>query len=165
MNTINAPVRFFTYFFTLLLAFSCDADDHPKGWQVLDLLPYGPAVTIMAPPDAVVKVSELKSSLINDISISGADNYQLQIYFSTSLTNDIAKLKNDQLQIARNTRYFRRIVKEEVAGFVYQSLIDSTETYSFNFTKLQGDMELNFQSGLSGIFTLEEVEMMYQGVK
>ncbi len=158
-------MRFIAYVFAVLFLFSCEPEGHPKGWQVLDLLPYGPAVTIMAPPDAVVKKSELKSSLIKDLTISGKGNYELQIYYGTSLTNDIAKLKNDQLQIVRNKRYFRRIVKEEVAGFIYQSVIDSIETYSFNFTKLQGEMELNFQSGLSSIFTLEEVEMMYEGVK
>ena len=69
------------------------------------------------------------------------------------------------MQIVRNKRYFNRIVKEEIAGFIYQSMIDSVESYSFNFTKLQGDMELNFQSGLSQIFSLEEAELMYEGVK
>lgn len=165
MNTISSSTRFITYIFVVLLIFSCEPEGHPKGWQVFDLLPYGPAVTIMAPPNPTVAESELKSSLITDLTISDDDNYKLQIYYGTSLTNDIARLKNDQLQIARNKRYFRRIVKEEVAGFIYQSLIDSVETYSFNFTKLQGEMEINFQSGLSGIFTLEEIEMMYEGVK
>ena len=165
MNTISSSIRFMTCTFVILLLISCEPEGHPKGWQVLDLLPYGPAVTVMAPPDAVIKESGLTSSILKDLTISGSDNYQLQVYYSNSLTNDIAKLKNDQLQIVRSKRYFRRMLKEEVAGFIYQSLIDSVETYSFNFTKLQGDIELNFQSGLSGIFTLEEVEMMYEGVK
>ena len=155
---------FVLFLFSALIT-SCEPAGHSQGWQPLDLLEHGPAVSIMAPTDAEVKKGSFGSNLMNDLTVKGGDNYNLQIFYGPAITNDIAKLKNDQLQIAQSNRYFKRIVKEEVAGFIYQSMIDSLETYSFNFTKLQGEMELNFQSGMGGIFTLEEAHLMYEGVK
>lgn len=144
---------------------SCAPEGHSKGWQPLDLLAHGPAVSIMAPADAQVKKGQLNSSLLSDLTIKGSDNYDVQLLYSKAISNDLAKLKNDQLEIVRNNRFFKRLVKEEEAGFVYVSMIDTVETYGFRYVKLQGDMELNFQNGLNGIFTLEEAQLMYEGVK
>lgn len=165
MNIVHYPKPFLVLLTLFILASSCQPEGHSKGWQPLDLLAHGPPVTIMAPPNAEVKPGQLHSSIMNDLTIKGTDGYNIQLFYGTAITNDIAKLKNDQLQLVRNKRYFNRLVKEEVAGFIYQSMIDSVESYSFNFTKLQGDMELNFQSGLGSIFSLEEAELMYEGVK
>ncbi|MEZ4985369.1 MAG: hypothetical protein R2795_10090 [Saprospiraceae bacterium] len=149
----------------LLLATGCGSEGHPKGWKPLDLLPYGVATTILAPPDAQVKHGNLSSVLVKDVSIHGGPGYNVQLFYSPATTNDIARLKNDHLQNVKANRYFKKIVKEEVAGFIYQSIIDSTETYGFRFVKLQGDTELNFQSGLGNLFTQEEAELMYEAVK
>ena len=149
----------------LIICFACTPDGHEKGWQPLDLLPHGVPVSIMAPPDAEVKQGKLESVLMKDLTIKGGDNYHVQLFYSPAITNDIAKLKNDQLQIVRDNRYFSRMVKEEVAGFIYQSVIDTVPSFGFNFVKLQGDLELNFQSGMNSLFTQEEAEMMYEAVK
>ena len=102
---------------------------------------------------------------MKDLTIQGSDNYNVQLFYSPAITNDIAKLKNDHLQIVQDNRYFSRIIREEVAGFIYQSVIDSTATYGFRLVKLQGDMELNFQTGMNQLFTQEEAELMYEAVK
>ena len=148
-----------------LICSACTPDGHEKGWQPLDLLPHGVPVSIMAPADAKVKQGKIESVLLKDLTILGEDNYNVQLFYSPAITNDIARLKNDQLQIVRDNRYFSKVVKEEVAGFIYQSVIDTVPSYGFNFVKLQGDLELNFQSGMNQLFTQEEAEMMYEAVK
>ena len=153
---------------SLLLVFfllSCTPEGHVKGWQPLDLLPYGVPVSVLAPPEASVKTGRLHSVLLKDLTIEGGSDYNIQLFYSPAVTNDIARLKNDQVQNVRANRYFQKIVSEEVAGFIYQSMIDSTSSYGFRFVKLQGDLELNFQTGMSHLFSLEEVQLMYEAVK
>ena len=159
------PYTLLYAFVFLVLSSSCTPDGHEKGWQPLDLLPHGVPVSIMAPPDAKVQTGNLQSVLLKDLTIQGGEDYHIQLFYSPAITNDIARLKNDQLQIVQDSRYFSRVVKEEVAGFIYQSVIDSTATYGFRFVKLQGDLELNFQTGMNQLFTQEEAEMMYEAVK
>ncbi len=144
---------------------NCSADGHVRGWQPLDLLPYGVSVSVLAPPDAEVKVGSLKSALVSDLTIKGGSDNSIQRFYGPAITNDIAHLKNEHMENVRDNRYFKKIVKEEVAGFIYQSMIDSTATYGFRFVKLQGDQELNFQTGLGALFSLEDVQLMYEAVK
>jgi hypothetical protein len=155
-----------TALFALVLLWSaCQPEGHPKGWQPLDLLPYGAPLTIMAPPDAEVRQGRLKSNLYKDVSIHGGDDFNIQLFMATALTNDIARLKNEQLTIVQRNPYFRRIVREDAAGFIYQMMIDSTPSFGFRFIKIQGDGEYTFQTGMSSIFTQEEAQMMYEAVK
>ncbi len=157
----------FTAFCLFLVFFlsNCSSDGHVRGWQPLDLLPYGVAVSVLAPPDAVVKTGSLKSALVSDLTIKGGSDYSIQLFYGPAITNDIARLKNEHMENVRGNRYFKKIVKEEVAGFIYQSVIDSIATYGFRFVKLQGDQELNFQTGLGALFSLEDVQLMYEAVK
>jgi len=105
MNMIQQHLKTtFTLFFLFFMLTNCEPSGHSKGWQPLDLLTYGPAVSIMAPANAVVKKGQLGSSLMNDLTVKGDDNYSLQIFYGPAITNDIAKLKNDQLQIAQSKR-------------------------------------------------------------
>ncbi|PSR10335.1 MAG: hypothetical protein DA408_11120 [Bacteroidetes bacterium] len=160
--------RFVPVIPSLLLVFfmlSCSPEGHVKGWQPLDLLPYGVPVSVLAPPEAAVKIGRLNSALLKDLTIEGGADYNIQLFYSPAVTNDIARLKNDLLQNVRANRYFRKIVSEEVAGFIYQSMIDSTASYGFRFVKLQGDLELNFQTGMSHLFSLEDAQLMYEAVK
>lgn len=165
---MNAIPRCLTAAFFLLFIFAitnCTPDGHVRGWQPLDLLSYGVPVSILAPPEAIVKPGKLKSALINDLTIKGGSDYSIQLFYGPAVTNDIARLKNEHVENVRANRYFHKIVREEVAGFIYQSMIDSTATYGFRFVKLQGDQELNFQTGLGALFTLEDVQLMYEAVK
>ena len=158
---------FFAAFCLFMVFFlgNCSADGHVRGWQPLDLLPYGVAVSVLAPPDAVVKTGNLKSALMSDLTIKGGSDYSIQLFYGPAITNDIARLKNEHMENVRGNRYFNKIVKEEVAGFIYESVIDSIATYGFRFVKLQGDQELNFQTGLGALFTLQDVQLMYEAVK
>ena len=154
--------------FCLFLVFflnNCSDGGHPRGWQPLDLLPHGVSVSVLAPPGAVVKTGNLNSALVSDLTIKGGSDYSIQLFYGPAITNDIARLKSDHLENVRGNRYFNKIVNEEVAGFIYQSMIDSIATYGFRLVKLQGDQELNFQTGLGALFTLEDVQLMYEAVK
>ena len=148
-----------------LILWACQPEGHPKGWQPLDLLQYGAPVSVLAPPSANVTKGKLSSALFQDLSINGGDDYQVQLFHATAMTNDIAKLKNDQLENVKTNRYFNRVVKEDASGFIYQMVIDSIAAYGFRLVKIQGDMELTFQNGMNKIFDLKEVEMMYEAVK
>ncbi len=156
-------------FLLLALAFSliyaCDTDSHPRGWQPLNLMEYGAPVSVLAPTKAEVKKGKMESKLVNDLSIYGGDNYQIQLFYAVAITNDIARIKNDQMEIVKTNRYFHRIVREDVAGFIYEMRMDTVPNYGFQFIKLQGDTELTFQSGMNKIFELEDIEMMYDAVK
>lgn len=165
MNTLVRPLAT-SFLLILFFVFSaCTPEGHERNWQPLDLTSYGAPISVLAPTDAVIKTGSLKSVLLKDLTIQGGDHYDIQLFYSPAVTNDIAKLKNDNLQNAQSNRYFRKIVREEVAGFIYQSVIDTTETYGFHFTKLQGDLEFNFQTGLGKLFSLEDVQLMYEAVK
>ena len=62
--------------------------------------------------------------------------------------------------------YFSKIVKDEPAGFNYETKVDSTtQIFNFRYIQLKGDKEYIFQTGLIGRFTLEQVERMYEAVK
>jgi hypothetical protein len=119
----------------------------------------------MAPPEAEVKKGKLNSMLVSDLTIKGGSDYSIQLFFGPAVTNDIARLKNEHLENVRANRYFRKIVREDAAGFIYESLIDSTKTYGFRYVKLQGDQEQNYQTGLGALFSLDDVQLMYEAVK
>ena len=144
---------------------ACAPDGHPKGWQPLDLMGEGVPVTVLAPPDTDVKPGGLESTLLKDLTLDGGEEYNVQLFYATATTNDIAKLKNDLLQSVKRNRYFQRVVREDVAGFIFENRIDTIPSFGFRFVKLQGDLELNFQSGYNQLFTLEEAESMYEAVK
>jgi len=165
MNKLFRPLGITFLLGVAFIFHSCTPDGHERNWQPVDLTSYGAPLSILAPTDAVIKSGSLKSALLKDLTIKGGDDYNIQLFYSPAITNDIAKLKNDHLQNVQSNRYFRKIVREEVAGFIYQSVIDTTETYGFHFTKLQGDLEFNFQTGMSTLFSLEDVQMMYEAVK
>jgi hypothetical protein len=158
------PAVVATVFMLCLLA-TCAPDGHPKGWQPLDLMGQGVPLTVLAPPDTEIKPGGWESTLLQDLTLDGGEEYNVQLFYTTATSNDIAKLKNDLLQSVKRSRYFQRVVKEDVAGFIYENRIDTIPSFGFRLVKLQGDLEVNFHSGYNQIFTLEEVESMYEAVK
>jgi len=165
MNTRLSLLLIAATVLTFGLLPACGPDGHPLGWQPLDLMSEGVPVTVLAPIGTKVKPGGLESILLKDLTLDGGEGYHIQLFYSPATSNDIAKLKNELLQSVKRNRYFQRIVKEDVAGFIYESRIDTLPSYGFRFVKIQGDLELNFQSGFNQIFTLEEVERMYEAVK
>lgn len=150
---------------SLGLFFACQQEAKEE-WKPLDLLQYGVPITIMAPDSAKVNADDLGGGLIKDITIKGEEDYSIQLYASAAETNDIAKIKADQLAEVKANRYFSKIINEEEAGFIYETAIDSNNiNYSFRYIQLKGDLECVFQTGLVGSFTQEEAQKMYEAVK
>ncbi|MEM6771812.1 MAG: hypothetical protein AAF597_14610, partial [Bacteroidota bacterium] len=106
------------------------------------------------------------SGIMQDVTIkSPEDNYSVQVLGSRAATNDMAKLKAEQLDLVRSNRYFERIVTEEPDGFIFENKIDSTAIFGFRYIIYQGDQEFVFQNGLEGTFSLADIEAMYAAVK
>lgn len=144
---------------------ACNQEPKAEAWKPLNLLEQtGLPITIQAPDSAEVKMSDL--GILKDVTVKKGDDYYIQIYAGSAETNDIARIKADKLTDVKSNRYFSKIVKEEDAGFIYETQIDSSNiNYGFRYAQVKGDMEYIFQTGLIGTFDLNEVERMYEAVK
>ena len=148
---------------SLLLA-SC-AKDSASDWSELDLTAYSLPVKIMAPDSAKV-VSSNFSSIMQDVTVkSEADEYSVQILASQASTNDMTRLKAEQLELVRDNRYFSKVVREEDNGFIFENQIDSTSIFGFRYIIYQGDKEFVFQNGFDATYGQEAIEAMYAAVQ
>ncbi len=147
----------------LLGLFPACQQDPAAQLKPLNLLEYGLPVTILAPDSAEVKQNDL--GFIKDVTVRKGEDFSLQIFASESTTNDLSRIKADQLSEVKANPYFAEIVREEEDGFIYKLMVDSLPNYGFRHFRIQGDLELIFQTGLLGTFSLEEVELMYQAVQ
>ncbi len=139
--------------------------DGPEGYTDLDLTTYNIPVTISAPDSATVTSGNL-SGLMQDVTISSpANRYAVQVLASDATTNDMARLKAEELELVRGNRYFERIVEEEPQGFIFENKIDTTSAYGFRYIVYRGDREFVFQNSFDGVFSLPEVSKMYESVK
>ena len=150
--------------FTFALFFIQCQQDQKAALKPLDLLEWGIPITVMAPDSANVKTMDL-GGVLKDVTIKGENNYSIQIYATTASTTDVARVKANQLAEVKTNRYFSKIIEEEMDGFVYENVVDSSNYYGFRHIRIQGDMEYIFQTGLIGSFTLEEVKNMYEAVQ
>jgi len=157
-------MRYVAIFALLFSLFACTGEPAPE-WKPLDLTKHNVPVTIAAPDSARVKATNL-SGIMQDVTITSPDDrYAVQVLASQASTNDMARLKSEQLQLVRDNRYFASVVREEPQGFVFQNKIDTTSIYGFRYIIYQGDQEFVFQNSFSGTFNLAEVEAMYAAVK
>ena len=155
-------MRILSLLFVLFCGASCGTE---PTYQPLDLTAYDVPVTITAPDSATVVAGKL-SGMIDDIIIkSEPDRYAVQILASRANTNDMARLKADELEFVRDNRYFERIVSEEESGFIFENKIDSTSAYGFRYIIYRGDREIVFQNTFDGVYNLEETQRMYDSVK
>ena len=157
-------LRLIALVYLLITLLACGGDDGTT-YRALDLTEYNIPVTIQAPDSARVVAGKLGGN-IEDVTVrSPTDRYAVQILASTARTNDMARLKADELEAVRDNRYFERIVTEEPAGFVFENKIDTTSAYGFRYIVYQGDRVIVFQNSFDGVYTLPEVESMYNSVK
>lgn len=148
----------------VLFCFACQSDGS-GGWSERSLLQYNIPVSIMAPDSAKVKTSNM-SGVMQDVTITDSvENYAIQILASQAYTQDLARIKGDQIELVRDNPYFMRIVTEETDGFIYENRIDSTSTFGFRYVIFKGDTEIIVQNAMGRIFTEEEVTDMYKAVK
>lgn len=129
-----------------------------------DLMKHGMPIKIMAPANPVVEASDM--GIMKDVTVKGEGNYFLQITSGISATTDIAALKAQQLSEVKNALFFDEIIEEDENGFIYRKKISEDRiNHDFRYIKIQGDQEYMFQVGLTGQYSLEDVQSMYASVK
>ena len=158
--------RIFLYLAFPIFVCTCGlAEESRDGYAELSLMRYNVPFTIQAPDSAKVVSSSL-SGVMKDVTIkSPADRFDVQILSSRASTNDMARLKSEQLDAVRDNRYFNRIVSEEANGFIFENKIDSSSLYGFRYIRYANDQEFVFQNSLGGSYTEEEIRKMYEAVK
>lgn len=156
----------FSFFLGICFLFvlACQTGDKKSALVPLDLMQYGVPLTIQAPDSAEVKTMDM--GFMKDVTIKKNGDYYVQIYASQANTTDVVKILAQQLKEVKDNRYFSKIIREEDAGFIYETAIESLNiSYGFRHVRIQGDNEFIFQTGLIGTFSLEDVEYMFDSVK
>lgn len=144
------------------LATSCNTEKAPE-LKPLNLLSYGFPITIMAPDSA--KVEKSLGGIIEELTIEGGGNYGLLVQSSMATITDVEKIKEDELQLAKDGKYFSKVLQEDPAGFLYETAIDSINvSYEFLYVKVQGDKEYKFRTPYTGSFTEEEAKRIYESL-
>jgi hypothetical protein len=147
----------------LLILVSCRKDPSAD-FVDLDLLSYGMPLVIKAPANADIKKMDLV--YMKDITVMGGNDYNVQIFEAEATTHDEQVVKARLLNEVKANPYFYGIVREDPAGFIYESHVDSNYVnYGFRYIRIQADKEYVFQQGLRGKFSLESVEAMYDAVQ
>ena len=153
-------------FFLVLIVLSIGAceSEAVKTWNELDLMVHGLPISIHAPDSA--KVKNNSTGMIKDITVTKGNDYDIQIFASPITSASLSALKSAQVEEVKANRYFTKMLTEEENGFIYENAIDSsTVYYGFRYVHYQADLEYIFQQSLSGIFSKEAAEKMYESVK
>lgn len=149
----------------ILVLFSCQQDS-ASAYQPKSLLEYGVPVTVMAPDSVEVE----KEDWIVQQSISlrnEKEGYFVQIWMRQAPTADISALKAEKMAAVKQEDGFSRIVQDDPDGFIFERAVDTaTVNFDFRYIQVKGDMEYTYQTDLTTeLFSLEDVERMYQAVK
>lgn len=154
-------------FFSVILIFSfllggCKSEKK-SDLPTLDLMSYGVPISIKAPEGAEVIAEDF--GIMKDVTVKGEGNYFVQISGSLATELDLAKIKQEQLDLVKEGPFFSKIVEDYENGFVFEKKVDSRVNYDFRYIKLQGDDLYIYQTGMMGKFSEEEVKGMYESVK
>ncbi|MBK8656123.1 MAG: hypothetical protein IPN20_19900 [Haliscomenobacter sp.] len=158
---------FFGLLFFLFAFAACtgNKEDGPN-WPVLDLMPHGFPIAVIAPDSA--RVSVTKVGAIEDVTVinEGTERYSVQIYVQPVITSDMAELKANQINEVKSNPDFRQILEEDEQSFVYSlNQPNGTTVYSFRYVHLQADKEYVFTTGFNEAFTMEEAKRLLQAVR
>ena len=161
MNIKN--MKKISFILCIFLIVAACKKDVKTDWKPMDLLQYSVPITILAPDSVDVNAQNL-GGVIQDVTLK-APGYSIQIYGTSLETNDLARLKSEQLNEVKGNRFFSRIVQEEENGFIYESVIDTIANYSFRYILPRGDKLYTFQTGIVETYSLPEAKKLYQAVK
>ena len=122
-----------------------------------DLIDYGISLSVNAPKSATL----LQPSSGSEVwIIDTTSNFEIQIKKALSLTNDLTKVKEEELSLVKSTTGFSKIIKETENGFVFEENFDET-SYDFRYFVVQGDHKFIFQKIFTSNPSLEEVEQIF----
>jgi hypothetical protein len=130
----------------------------------LDLMSHGMPIVILAPENPEVKTMDLL--MTKDLTVIKGDDYNVQIFESEADSRDVGVIKTRLLGEIQRNPYFYAVVRDDLAGFIYESRVDSNYiNFGFRHVRIQGDKEFVFQQGLRGKFTREAIVAMYEAVQ
>ncbi|NND34303.1 MAG: hypothetical protein HKN76_17090, partial [Saprospiraceae bacterium] len=89
----------------------------------------------------------------------------LQIFSSKVGSQNLETAMKDLKQSVEEGIYFSKFMLEESDGFVFELMIDTLVNYDFRHLKIQGDNEYLFQAGMSGYYSQDQIEQLYQIAK
>jgi len=147
----------------LFLVFTSCKQDNVAPLEPLDLTLYELPITIQAPLEAEVKSTTL--GYIKDVSIEKGKDFNVQIFASDVRTNNVQNIKQELQQEVERQIYYDTVVEDYEDGFIYRTVVDSSESYGFRHVIVRGDYEIIFQQGLAGTFNLDAVQRMYQAIQ
>jgi len=156
-------MRIFLYILITLIVSACKENtvsNTQKG--NLSLLKYGIAFEIMAPDDAQTR--SISQGVQNNVSINNGKDYDVQVLMTDAISRDIEKLKAQKKLDLLSNPYFKKVVEEIDHGFIYEKQYEDEKGYDFYLVKIQGNHELSFQCGSSGIYTEKQVQNMVKSV-
>ncbi len=148
------------FLLALVTMIACQTGGEDINWVDQDLLEYGVPITIQMPDSADIKVMDW--GVQKDITVIGEDWYNLQVFSSRASTHNKSKLKTELLSAVQQGSYFSEVTLDEEDGFIFEMQIDTLLNYDFRHVKIQGDQEYVFQAGMSGTYTREQVEKLYE---
>jgi len=150
---------------TVILA-GCTSSGAPGSWKEHNLLQYDLPVRIMGPDSVKVTASNLLFQ--KDVTIEGVleDGYGVQVFSSSTSSQDATKIKAEELAATKEHRFFKELIQDDAQGFIYSTEIDSANTYhQFKYVKVQGANEYLFQSLSGRKYDLDDVKKMYEAVQ
>lgn len=143
--------------------FASCTGDKAAALKPLDLLSYGFPVTIMAPDSADVEKSSM--GIIDEVTIAGKGNYGMLVQSSMVTLTDEKAIKQSEMDMVKDGRYFSKVIKENEKGFMYETVIDSVNfNYEFFYVRIQGDKEFIFRTPYDHSFTEDEVARVYDSL-
>lgn len=142
-------------FFTIFLLTACNSENVKTA--EFDLIKYGISLTVTAPQNAVITQLSNNSEVW---IVDSTSNFQIQIRKALTLTNDVIKVKEEELELVKSTTGFSKIINEQDNGFVFEENFDET-AYDFRYFVVQGDNKYIFQKIFTSNPSLEEVEQIF----
>ena len=156
--------RILLFVSSVFLLSACSNTSNQLELVSLDLSPYGIPFSVMAPDSAIVKEDD--SFISKDVTIKLGEDFDVMIQIQDATNADFASFRKEQEDLITAGRYFSKMVSSDEKGFIYENQVDSAYVnYGFRYLILQDGKEFIFQSGLTGNYDLELVEMMYDAVK
>ena len=160
----NYSVRFSGVCAMLLLLIACGTESSDVELVELDLLSEGMPIVINAPVNPLIESKTLGVDRVMTVR-KGSDFY-LDIFEVNAVNRDKKAIKSKLLRDVQGHPYYQKIISDDDNGFIYQTAVDSSYVnYGFRYFHLQGDKEYVFQTGMSGQYTLDDVQLMYDAVK
>jgi len=150
-------------FVSLLIA--C-GDSAPGSWKEHNLLRYDLPISVMGPDSVTIEANNLLFD--KDITIEGAldKSYGIQIFSSDARSQDVKKVKAEELADTKLHKFFDELIEDNEDGFIYSTRIDSSNIYhAFKYVKIQGDKEYIYQNLSGRQYSIDDVRKMYSAIQ